>query len=185
MDNVVAIDGPAGAGKSTVARLLAQKLDLLYVNTGNLYRAVAWAALRADEDLDALRPEFLKTLAVEPLPDGVLVNGETLGAELRAPEIAAAASRVSRQSAVRDFLMPVQRDAAKRRWIVMEGRDIGTVVFPGAKAKFFVTASVEERARRRLAQQGETAAGATLESVISEIAARDRQDSTRVVARRP
>ena len=182
MDNVVAIDGPAGAGKSTVARLLAEKLNLLYVNTGNLYRALAWTALCAGEKLEPLSIDFLAGLTVEPLTDAVMVNGRELGPELRRPECAAAASLISRQSAVRDFLMPVQRNAAARRWIVMEGRDIGTVVFPEARAKFFITASVEERARRRLAQQGETVAGATLASVMAEIAERDHQDSTRAVA---
>ena len=163
MDTVVAIDGPAGAGKSTVARLLAERMGFAYVNTGSLYRALALCAQRAGIDPGALSEEFLHKQQLEFRGADLYLNGTLLGDELRAPEVARGASLVSKQKCVRDYLLPVQRGAAKNCWIVMEGRDIGTVIFPEAKYKFFVTATPEERARRRMAQSGEVAAGADFE----------------------
>lgn len=182
MSTVVAIDGPAGAGKSTVARLLAEKMGFTYVNTGSLYRAVAWSLNNAGLSTDNVSSEFLTSLKMEYVNGTLLVNGVDPGSGLRTAETAAAASKVSKQQVVRDALLPVQREAAQKGWIVMEGRDIGTVVFPDANCKFFVTASLEARAKRRLAQQGEVASGATLESVMQDIAARDEQDSKRELA---
>lgn len=182
MSTVVAIDGPAGAGKSTVARLLAEHMGYAYVNTGSLYRALAWSALNAGIDPAALNAEFLNGLKLEFRGADLYLNGKLTGAELRAPEVAANASIISKQKIVRDYLLPVQRNAAERCWIVMEGRDIGTVIFPDARKKFFVTASPEERARRRLAQSGEVADGATFASILAEIKERDERDSTRPIA---
>ena len=182
MSTVVAIDGPAGAGKSTVAKLLAEKMGFTYVNTGSLYRAVAWSLVSAGLPTENVSEEYLNTLKLEYVNGVLLVNGVDPGSSLRTAEIALAASFVSKQQAVRDALLPVQRDAAQKGWIVMEGRDIGTVVFPDANCKFFITASLEARARRRLAQQGEVAAGATLENVMKDIASRDEQDSKRELA---
>ena len=182
MSTVVAIDGPAGAGKSTVAKLLAAKMGFTYVNTGSLYRAVAWSLVNAGLPIENVSGEFLSGLKLEYVDGVLLVNGIDPGSGLRTAEIAAAASQVSKQQSVRDALLPVQRDAAQKGWIVMEGRDIGTVVFPDANCKFFITASLEARARRRLAQQGEVAAGATLENVMKDIAARDERDSKRELA---
>ena len=110
------------------------------------------------------------------------LNGCKLGDELRAPECAQGASVISGNPLVRDYLMPVQRNSANGQWIVMEGRDIGTVVFPDAEKKFFVTASPEERARRRMAQSSEVAADATFESILADIIARDERDSKRAIA---
>lgn len=185
--NVIAIDGPAASGKSTVARRLAEKFGIAYVNTGSLYRAVALAARRDGRDLSALTLDFLKTLHLEYAPglDGgydLKLNGRFPGNELRSAECAQGASLVAAQPVVRDYLLDVQRSFAGTRRIVMEGRDIGTVIFPDARFKFFVTATPEERARRRLAQAGENPDGATLAGVAREIAARDLQDSTRAVA---
>ena len=182
MSTVVAIDGPAGAGKSTVAKLLAAKMGFTYVNTGSLYRAVAWSLVNAGLPIENVSGEFLSGLKLEYVDGVLLVNGIDPGSGLRTAEIAAAASQVSKQQSVRDALLPVQRDAAQKGWIVMEGRDIGTVVFPDANCKFFITASLEARARRRLAQQGEVAAGATLENVMKDIAVRDERDSKRELA---
>jgi len=182
MSTVVAIDGPAGAGKSTVARRLAEKLGFTYVNTGMLYRAVAYAAGNAGLDLERIPEDFVASLNLVQEGDRLFLDGEALGAQLRTPECAQGASIVSKQPAVRSALLELQRDAARKGWIVMEGRDIGTVVFPDAEGKFFVTASVEERARRRLAQPGEVAGGATLEKVMAEIRERDLRDSTREIA---
>ena len=183
MSTVVAIDGPAGAGKSTVAKLLAAKLGISYINTGSLYRALALAAQNSGIDLaKPLTPEFLNSQHLEFRGDELFLNGVAPGEKLRAPECAAGASMVSKQPLVREYLLPVQRNAAASQWIVMEGRDIGTVIFPDAKVKFFVTASLEERAKRRLAQSGEVAAGADLASVIEDIRRRDEQDTKRETA---
>ena len=182
MSTVVAIDGPAGAGKSTVAKLLADKLGITYVNTGSLYRAVAWALDQQNLAVEELTADFLEKLSLEYVNGSLLVNGNDPGAALRTAETAAGASKVSKLQIVRDHLLPVQREAARRGWIVMEGRDIGTVIFPDAKCKFFITASLEARAKRRLAQQGEVSGNATLEDVMRDIAARDEQDSKREIA---
>ena len=182
MSTVVAIDGPAGAGKSTVARLLADRMGYAYVNTGSLYRALALSAKRAGLDPGAHTAEFLAQQQLEFKGADLYLNGELTGAELRTPDIAQGASLVSKQKIVRDYLLPVQRNAAENQWIVMEGRDIGTVIFPDAKCKFFVTATPEERARRRMAQSGEIAAGADFEAILAEIKERDERDSTRKIA---
>lgn len=183
MSTVVAIDGPAGAGKSTVAKKLAAYLGISYINTGSLYRALALAASEAGLDLlKSLPPDFLAAQRLEFRGETLFLNGKAPGDALRSAECAANASLVSSQPAVREFLLSVQRDAARDQWIVMEGRDIGTVIFPDAQIKFFVTASPEERARRRLAQQGEVAAGADLKSVMEEILLRDERDAKRATA---
>ena len=186
----IAIDGPAASGKSTAARMLAERLGGYYVNTGDMYRTVAWAALQAGID-----PEADPAAVVAKLPGWDLrlrTEGGTLQLVLndapvpqeaiRAPAVAAVVSQVARIPEVRAWMLSRQRDCRHLGIIIMEGRDIGTVVLPDATCKFFITASPEERARRRLRQAGEVAPGATLASVASEIAERDRIDSTRAVA---
>lgn len=182
MSTVIAIDGPAGAGKSTVAQALAEATGYKYINTGSLYRAVALAAVKADKDLNNLPLDFLQTLDLK-FKQGVLyLDGVPLVQELRTPECAKNASFISKQPLVREYLLPIQRNSASDGWIVMEGRDIGTVVFPDAEFKFFITASIEERAKRRLAQKQEVAQTADLKRIIDEISARDQQDSNRDIA---
>ena len=178
---VVAIDGPAGAGKSSVAALLARRLGFTHVNTGSLYRAVALAVRRAGVAIDPVEQAFLDTLRITFEGDRLLLNGQDPGEVLRSAACAADASLVAKQPAVRAFLLPVQREIAARQWIVMEGRDIGTVVFPDALVKIFLTASSLVRARRRMAQ-GEVPPGATLDDVRREIERRDLQDSSRAAA---
>lgn len=187
--NVIAVDGPAASGKSTLARNLAERLGILYVNTGSLYRAVALKALKLGvntKDAAALSNMLNETtLRYASTPDGKLdieLDGTFPGQALRSAEVAQGASDVATVPEVRAWTLGIQRETAKENTIVMEGRDIGTVVFPDAKYKFFLSASPIARARRRLAQDGETANGATLESVAAEIAARDKQDSERAVA---
>ncbi len=180
---VIALDGPAASGKSTLAAALAEKLGIVYVNTGSLYRAVALLAQGAD----SVPASLLNSLDVAYCRNDaglyeLSLNGSFPGAALRTPEVAARASRVAAQPAVRAALLDVQRKMAEKGWIVMEGRDIGTVVFPDAAFKFFVTATPEERARRRLAQTGESAEGATLEEVAAMIRLRDDADANRAVA---
>ena len=179
MSTVVAIDGPAGAGKSTVARRVAERLNYAYINTGSLYRALAYAATAAGIPFSEIDQKFLNSCKLEFRGADLYCNGKLLTSELRAPECAKGASVISANSLVRDYLMPVQRNSANGHWIVMEGRDIGTVVFPDAEKKFFVTASAEERARRRMLQ-GE--AGADFETILADIKARDERDTTRAVA---
>ena len=189
---VIAIDGPAASGKSTIAALLAARLHIPYINTGNMYRAITMYALDSGIDLkincsNEVFASLLKTLTLTYTKttsgDYELdLNGSCPGSKLRSPEVAAFVSPVAALPVVRDYLKELQRDSVKLGLIVMEGRDIGTVIFPDAKFKFFLTATPEERARRRLAQAGETFDGATLESVARDIAERDRIDSSRAVA---
>lgn len=188
---VIAIDGPAASGKSTIASAIAQHLNIPYINTGNLYRAVTWFAikngLKEDDFNDLTLIPLLKKMTLEyiPSPEGdyeLRVNGEFPGAELRTAEIATLSSPLSAVPAVREWLLTLQRNFADSGMVAMEGRDIGTVIFPDARYKFFLTASPEERARRRLNQSGEICDGATVESVAKEIAKRDLQDSTRAIA---
>ncbi|MFA6716213.1 MAG: (d)CMP kinase [Victivallales bacterium] len=189
---VIAIDGPAASGKSTIAGLLAARLRIPYINTGNMYRAITMFALDSGINLkrqcsDEVFAPLLKKLKLEYVQNvsgeyELLVNGVQPGSKLRSPEVAAFVSPVAALPGVREWLKSIQHNAAELGLIVMEGRDIGTVIFPEAKFKFFLTASPLERARRRLGQSGETFDGATLESVARDIAERDRIDSSRAVA---
>lgn len=192
MNLQIAIDGPAASGKSTAARGLAKKLDGLYVNTGDMYRTIAWAAIQnnvdvktAPENLVALLPNWdLKYQRQDNGPLILCFNGTPVKQEdIRAPQVADIVSYVAQIPQVREWMTSRQRDCALLDApIVMEGRDIGTVILPNATFKFFVTATPMERARRRLAQTDEVEQGATLEKVAHDIAERDRIDSTRAVA---
>ena len=189
----IAIDGPAASGKSTVARLVAKALGGYYVNTGDMYRAVTWLALQNGIDCEREPDALVKLLDsgavdIEYRRDQegnpvLTVNGSpAASAAIRSPEVARSVSFTARIPGVRDWLRERQRATRRFGIIVMEGRDIGTVILPDATHKFFLTASPEVRARRRLAQAGETAPGATVDSVAAEIAERDRIDSMRPVA---
>lgn len=186
----VAIDGPAAAGKSTVARMLADRIGGYYINTGDMYRAVAWHCLehgatpgRDDDKVVALLPQCDVQYRIIGHKPVLFLNGEPVPqSQLRKPEVAAVVSQTARIPQVRSWMLERQRSCRSLGIVVMEGRDIGTVIFPDAKFKFFVTASPMERARRRLAQPGEVPPGATLESIAAAIAERDRIDSTREVA---
>ena len=191
MNLVIAIDGPAASGKSTVARLVAARLGGVYINTGDMYRTITWLALASGINpacqplaVSALLPALDLRYRLDASGKPVLFLGATPVPQekIRAPEVAAAVSQVAKIAIVRDWMLERQRAARNLGTLIMEGRDIGTVVFPDTPHKFFVTASPEVRARRRLAQAGETMAGATVESVAAEIAERDRIDSTRAVA---
>ena len=187
--NVIAIDGPAASGKSTVASHLARLLSIPYVNTGSMYRAVTYAVLQSKTDYQdtAQMEKLLNGTNLEYTADAegnfaLALNGVFLKDELVTPEVNALVSQVAAIPFVREKLKNLQRSLAEKQLIVMEGRDIGSVVFPDAKWKFFVTASPEVRAKRRLDQSKETYSSATLEEIARSIAERDRIDSQRPIA---
>ncbi len=184
----VAIDGPAGAGKSTVSRAAAKAVGYIYVDTGALYRAVGVNALRKGIDtkdkpaVAASLADISVDLVFENGEQKVLLNGENVSAEIRTPPASMAASDVSAVPEVRAFLFDLQRDIAKRNNCIMDGRDIGTVVLPDAKVKIFLTASPEERATRRYKELIEKGTDVKYEDVLSELIERDYNDSHREIA---
>ena len=185
---VIAIDGPAGAGKSTVARKLAKCLGLDYVDSGATYRAAALAVLEGGIPVDD-EAQVVEAIAVAGIgftSDGancrVLLDGRDVTARIRTPDVTLAAARVSRLPAVREKLVALQRTLARGRGVVMEGRDIGTVVFPDALLKIFLQADPEERARRRLLQDREEGRETTLERTAREIGRRDQLDAERQIS---
>jgi CMP/dCMP kinase len=173
---VIAIDGPAGAGKSTVARALAAKLGFTYLDSGAMYRCVALAALRRGGDLDDCEAmtELAGSIAISLEDEAVGLDGEDVSAEIRQPEVSEASSRVSVHPGVREAMVARQRELVAAGRYVAEGRDIGTVVSPDSPLKVFLTASAEERARRRAAQTGEEP-----DAVLAAQIERDRRDETR------
>ncbi|MDP9055056.1 MAG: (d)CMP kinase [Acidobacteriota bacterium] len=178
MGNVIAIDGPAGAGKSTIARRLAERLGYVYIDSGAMYRAVALWALRENIDPgDALRMEQLARAAdIELLPQrGLRLNSEDVSHAIRLPEVAVAASRIAAIGPVRAVLVTKQKRMADCANVVMEGRDIGTVVFPDARVKIFLDADPLERVRRRIGEQPEVPP----DSLAQQIAERDQRDTHR------
>jgi cytidylate kinase len=185
---VIAIDGPAGAGKSTVAQKMAARLGLNYVDSGATYRAAALKVLQSGispDDEQAVARLIDKTdirIATEGLQFRVLLDGKDVMNEIRTPEVTLAAAKVSRLAEVRAKLVAVQRSCAVGRGVVMEGRDIGTVVFPDAALKVFLRADPAERARRRLKQDSKKGRSATLEQTADEIARRDKLDAERKIS---
>lgn len=184
----VAIDGPAGAGKSTISRKAANSLGFIYVDTGALYRTVGVSALRNKVDMEsdeAIASVLPQTKVEMKFIDGeqrMFLNGEDVSAEIRYPEASMAASRVSAVPAVRDFLFNLQRELAENNNCVMDGRDIGTVVLPNAQVKIFLTASPECRADRRYKELCEKGIEASYDDVLADIIKRDYNDSHREIA---
>jgi cytidylate kinase len=181
---VVAIDGPAGAGKSTIAKHLAERLGFTYIDTGAMYRAVALWALRQKFDFEDMhRMEQLAAAAeIELAPGRIRLNGENVTEAIREPEVTSGASRIAVIPGVRRAMVAKQRELGERTSVVMEGRDIGSVVFPNAEVKIFLDANPVARVRRRL--QDLRAAGETIteEALAAQIAERDKRDSTRAEA---
>jgi len=185
----VAIDGPAGAGKSTMAKRVAGELGFLYVDTGAIYRTVGyhmWLMGIGPKDADGIR-RCLDDVNIEIRheDDGVqhmILNGKDVTGEIRTPEMSKYASGVSAQKCVRDFLLEMQRKFARRHNVVMDGRDIGTVVLPNAQVKIFLTASAEERARRRFEELSQKGEKVSFEKVLQDMKQRDKQDTERAIA---
>lgn len=185
----VAIDGPSGAGKSTIARMLAERCGLVYIDTGAIYRSVGLYALRREVDpkdaagVEAILPELALALMHNAAGEQrVLLNGEDVSEQIRTPQISQYASDVSAIAAVRAFLLEMQREFARRYCVVMDGRDIGTVVLPDASLKIFLTASLEERAGRRHRELQEKGHVVELAQVMEDMRCRDANDTGRAVA---
>ena len=185
---IITIDGPAGAGKSTVSKALAKKLGYIYLNTGALYRALAYKALKAKislEDTSALAKLCLNTTVSLKNIDGkmvVLVDGEDVGNKIRTEEVGLAASKISAFAVVRENLLNLQREAGLQGDIVAEGRDMGSIVFPHADYKFYLDANIGERIIRRYNELLAKGAGAEYQAIQKDMMTRDYQDSKRKIA---
>ena len=188
-DKSIAVDGPSGAGKSTMAKKLARALGFLYVDTGAIYRTLGLFALRqgiSPED-EAAVSKLLPMVSIrldygEDWVQKMYLNGEDVTDAIRTPEVSTAASQISAIPGVRDFLMDMQRDLSKQGNVIMDGRDIGTVVLPDADVKIFLTASAEDRARRRFEELTARGSRTDYETVLADIRERDHRDSTRSAA---
>lgn len=181
---IITLDGPAGSGKSTVAKKLAERLRFAFLDTGAMYRAVAAWCLRQNIPLDdeASIGKLADLMTIEFAGERIFVNGADLTEDLRTTAVTIAASRIAVIPAVREALVRLQRETADGKDIVTEGRDQGTVAFPDAQCKFFVTATPEERARRRLRELLDQGEAAEFEEVLEQIRERDERDATREVA---
>ena len=185
----IAIDGPGGAGKSSLAKAVAKKLSILHVDTGAIYRTIGYAAFARGlnaKDESQIAP-LLKTIRIDMAFDEagrqkMLLDGKDVSREIRLPEISMYASNVSALPCVRAYLLEMQRDIARKRSVIMDGRDIGTVVLPDADLRIYLTASAEERARRRCLELSERGTPEPYEAVLREINERDEQDMHRAIA---
>ncbi|MEG1631274.1 MAG: (d)CMP kinase [Hydrogenoanaerobacterium sp.] len=184
----VAIDGPAGAGKSTIARAIAQKLGYIYADTGALYRAIAYYALnknvkiKSESEILPLLDEIIVTLKFINNEQHVFINEEDVSDKIRTSEVSMAASDISALPAVRKFLFALQQNLAKENNIVMDGRDIGTVVLPNATVKIFLTATADERAKRRWKELKEKGKDVNLADVLHDVITRDYNDEHRDIS---
>ena len=183
----IAVDGPSGAGKSTLARRLAARLGYIYVDTGALYRAIAYDMIQhhaeTEQEITERLPQLQITIDYQDGVQHVYVNGADVSGLIRTPEVSMGASRVSALPAVRQFLFDLQQRLAREHSVVMDGRDIGTVVLPDADVKIFLTASAEKRAQRRFLELEEKQPGVqSYEDVLRDVIRRDEQDMNRAVS---
>ena len=185
---IIAIDGPAGSGKSTVAKFIAKRLNYRYIDTGAMYRAVAWSAEQKDIDLadENAVGQWVTQLKIEfvadPAGQQVKVNGENATGLLKNEVVGKGAAKVAAQKRVREILVAKQQEIGQSGNVVMDGRDIGTQVFPNAELKFFMDADAEERGKRRYLELKEKKQDVDLESIIAEIKQRDHEDRTRAIS---
>ena len=183
-----AIDGPAGAGKSTIARTAAKELGFIYIDTGAMYRSIGLACLNKGIDpgdagaVEALLPDITISIVFKDGEQHIILNGNDVSDDIRTESVSMAASRVSAVPAVRAFLLELQRGFARENNVIMDGRDIGTVVLPDAQVKIFLTASPESRARRRTDQLAEKGIQADYQAVLDDIIKRDYNDTHRETA---
>jgi len=184
MKKIIAVDGPAGAGKSTVCKIVATRLGYTYIDTGAMYRAVGWKFAQTGKIFsEEILQEIVAQIDIRLDESAkVFVDGEDVTKEIRTPEISALASKVSKYGFVRQKLTQLQRQMAKRGKVIMDGRDIGTEVLPNADLKIFLTATLEERARRRFEELKAKGEQVDLQKIQQEIFQRDKQDSEREIA---
>lgn len=184
---IIAIDGPAGSGKSTTARLVAKKLHISYLDTGSMYRAVTLYFINNNYALDAVNvTKSMNNINLDVSDsadkESIILNGVDVTPSLRTLEVSRLVSSISSNNLVRKEMVEIQRKISSNKSIVVDGRDIGTVVFPNADYKFFITASIEERARRRFEQLNIENNDETIDSIMKEIESRDQLDSTREIS---
>lgn len=185
MENlVIAIDGPAGAGKSTISKLIAKNLGINYIDTGAMYRAITYKCIKEDIDVNDIQRvvDLCSRTDVDFVDNYIYLDGQRLNEEIRTLQVSSRVSDVAKIPQVREFLLEKQRDIGKRSDVILDGRDVGTHIFPDAKYKFFLNASAQERGRRRYQELIDKGQSVVLEEIIEDIKKRDYIDSTREVA---
>ena len=185
MENlVIAIDGPAGAGKSTISKLIAKNLGINYIDTGAMYRAITYKCIKEDIDVNDIQRvvDLCSRTDVDFVDNYIYLDGRRLNEEIRSLQVSSRVSDVAKIPQVREFLLEKQREIGKRSDVILDGRDVGTHIFPDAKYKFFLNASAQERGRRRYQELIDKGQSVVLEEIIEDIKKRDYIDSTREVA---
>lgn len=185
MENlVIAIDGPAGAGKSTISKLIAKNLGINYIDTGAMYRAITYKCIKEDIDVNDIQRvvDLCSRTDVNFVDNYIYLDGQRLNEEIRTLQVSSRVSDVAKIPQVREFLLEKQREIGKRSDVILDGRDVGTHIFPDAKYKFFLNASAQERGRRRYQELIDKGQSVVLEEIIEDIKKRDYIDSTREVA---
>ena len=185
MENlVIAIDGPAGAGKSTISKLIAKNLGINYIDTGAMYRAITYKCIKEDIDVNDIQRvvDLCSRTDVDFIDNYIYLDGQRLNEEIRTLQVSSRVSDVAKIPQVREFLLEKQREIGKRSDVILDGRDVGTHIFPDAKYKFFLNASAQERGRRRYQELIDKGQSVVLEEIIEDIKKRDYIDSTREVA---
>lgn len=185
MENlVIAIDGPAGAGKSTISKLIAKNLGINYIDTGAMYRAITYKCIKEDIDVNDIQRvvDLCSRTDVDFVDNYIYLDGQRLNEEIRTLQVSSRVSDVAKIPQVREFLLEKQREIGKRSDVILDGRDVGTHIFPDAKYKFFLNASAQERERRRYQELIDKGQSVVLEEIIEDIKKRDYIDSTREVA---
>lgn len=175
----IAIDGPSGAGKSTIAKAVAKKLNILYLDTGALYRSIGYFVKKSELDIENALKNIKLEIEYIDSAQQIILNGENVTNLIRTPEMSLMASTVSKEPKVREFLFELQREIARKNSVIMDGRDIATVILPKADVKIFLTASAKKRAKRRFE---ETVEDVTFEQILQDVKLRDFQDENREIA---